>query len=141
MQTHVSTIERNLQVTNVWLKELAGELHDIEPEEAWRRLGAVLQTLRDRITVDEVANFAAQLPTLIRGYYYEGWKPESAPHKWRTRDEYFTAINKKMGNRENIDTEETVRAVLKVIANHIDRGEIEKVRQMHNQEMQDLWPH
>lgn len=34
MDTHISTIERNLQQTNVWLKELSAELHDIEREEA-----------------------------------------------------------------------------------------------------------
>lgn len=144
MDTHVSSIERNLELTNTWLKELSTELHDIEHEEAWRRLGAVLQTVRDRIPVDEAANFAAQLPVLIRGYYYEGWKPESTPHKWRNKDEYCNAVNAKLGPRSpgatQVDPEETIRAVLKVTANHVENGELIKLKQMHNQEMQYLWP-
>lgn len=141
MQSNVSTIDRNLEVTNTWLKEISEELHGIEREEAWKRLGAVLQTMRDRITVDEAANFAAQLPLLIRGHYYEGWKPESTPKKWRSKDEYFTAVNEKIGKPEPIDAEETVRAVLKVTARHIDDGEVQKVKEMHNKEMWELWPH
>lgn len=144
MQTHISTIERNLEVTNVWLKELCEELQDVEREEAWRRLGAVLQTMRDRIPVDEAANFAAQLPVLIRGYYYEGWKPESTPQKWRSKDEYCNAVVEKMGPRspsaKEVDPEETIRAVLKVTARHINDDEIEKVKEMHSQEIQELWP-
>ncbi len=45
------------------------------------RLKAVLQTLRDRITVNEAADFAAQLPTIVRGLYFEEWHPAVTPHK------------------------------------------------------------
>lgn len=91
--------------------------------------------------MEEAANFAAQLPVLIRGYYYEGWQPESTPQKWRSRDEYFTAVNEKIGNREPVDAEETIRAVLKVTARHLNEGDVEKVKEMHNKELWDLWPH
>ena len=36
---------------------------------AYRVLRAVLHALRDRVTVDVAAKFAAQLPTLLRGVY------------------------------------------------------------------------
>lgn len=104
----------------------------------------MLQTVRDRVPVEEAANFAAQLPTLIRGYYYEGWKPESTPHKWRSKADYLNAVNEKLGpwspEATQIDPEETIRAVLKVTANHVERGDLVKVKEMHKQEMHDLWP-
>lgn len=36
---------------------------------------SVLQALRDRLTVEEAAEFASQLPQLIRGIYYEESDP------------------------------------------------------------------
>lgn len=140
MQTHVSAIERNIELTNIWLSELCSELNDIDKEDAWQRLGAVLQTVRDRMPVNEAADFAAQLPTLIRGEYFESWRPETAPHKWRRKDEYLDAVNAKLGPRPAVDAEETTRAVLKVAKRHMDANEIEKVRKRHTKEMWDLWP-
>jgi len=36
-----------------------------------RRDFAFLQTMRDRLTVDQAAELGAQLPMLVRGIYYE----------------------------------------------------------------------
>lgn len=140
MQTHVPVIERNMEVINTWLKEISEELNGIDREDAWIRLGAVLQTVRDRILVDEAAHFAAQLPVLIRGTFYADWHPADTPQKWRNREEYLEAVNEKMSGREPVDAEATVRAVLKVVARHIDDGEIKKVREAHPKELWDLWP-
>ena len=43
---------------------------------------ATLHALRDRLTVEEAAQFAAQLPMLIRGFYYEGWNPTDKPVRY-----------------------------------------------------------
>jgi uncharacterized protein (DUF2267 family) len=56
--------------TNTWLKQLGEDRGD-----AYRVLRAVLHTLRDRLTVDEAAQFAAQLPELVRGVFYDSAKP------------------------------------------------------------------
>ncbi|MFH9728397.1 DUF2267 domain-containing protein [Streptomyces sp. NPDC017254] len=42
----------------------------------------MLHTLRDRLTVDVAAHFAAQLPDLLRGAYYDGWDPSTVPVKY-----------------------------------------------------------
>ena len=64
--THVDAIERSVQKTNEWLKELARELGTDE-RTTWRVLHAYLQVLRDRLTIDEAAQLAAQVPVLLRG--------------------------------------------------------------------------
>lgn len=140
MQSSVGSIERNVEMANVWLNEISSELHNIDKEDAWTRLAAVLQTLRDRIPVDEAAGFAAQLPPLIRGIYYESWHPAGTPHKWRHKRDYLESVDAKLGPHEPVDLEETVRAVLKVAARHMDANELQKVKAMHSKEIWDLWP-
>jgi uncharacterized protein (DUF2267 family) len=45
-------------------------------------LRAWLHTLRDRLTVEASAHFAAQLPDLIRGIFYAGWNPSAVPEMY-----------------------------------------------------------
>lgn len=63
----VDSIERTVQKTNEWIAELERELGTESRAEAWRALRAYLQVLRDRLTLDEGAQLAAQLPQLLRG--------------------------------------------------------------------------
>jgi len=75
MQSSIDIVDQNVKTINTWLKDVSEEMDNIGEEAAWARLKAVLQTLRDRITVDEAADFAAQLPIIARGLYVEGWSP------------------------------------------------------------------
>lgn len=142
MQTHsqVGVVNRNIEMTNIWLNEISQEMDQIDKDEAWACMNAVLRTVRDRIPVDEVADFAAQLPTLIRGAYYEGWRPSEAPHRWRHKEEYLSAIQEKLHGRENLNAEQAARAVLSVTARHINPDELHKIKSIHPKEVWDLWP-
>ncbi|MFF7206569.1 DUF2267 domain-containing protein [Streptomyces sp. NPDC008141] len=70
-------------------------LKDIEQANGWpeeRRkqsyaaLRAVLHGLRDRLPVDGAAHCGAHLPILIRGVYYDGWKPSERPVKFSVEE-------------------------------------------------------
>jgi uncharacterized protein (DUF2267 family) len=66
---------------------VAREFDTEDLEFAYRVLRAWLHTLRDRLTVEAAAHFAAQLPDLIRRIYYAGWNPSAVPAKYDA-DEY-----------------------------------------------------
>src|SRR6185312_14880455 len=83
-----STVEKSYS----WLHDLMTELGWQDPHRAYRALRAVLHTLRDRLTVDEVAQLGAQLPMLIRGLYYEGWDPSGKPLRERHREQFLAHI-------------------------------------------------
>ena len=91
-----SIIEHSVEKTHIWLKEIAEELGDEDRQYAYRALRAVLHTLRDRLTVDVAAKLAAQLPTLIRGVYYEDWDP-AAPHCLSTTLRRFSIMSQARG--------------------------------------------
>ena len=137
--TGLEVFDRTIHKTNIWLKELMGMLDCEERHEAYLALRATLHALRDRLTIEETAQFAAQLPMLIRGFYYEGWDPTGKPLKERHRDEFLKRIKEELRAYE-IDAEETVRAVFLVLANRISKGEIEDVEHVLPKEIRDLWP-
>lgn len=140
MQTiGVDSLNHTFEKTHVWLCELR-DAAGLETEaQAYSILRAVLQTLRDRLTVDEGAHLASHLPMLIRGVYYEGWKPAQSPVKYRSAGEFLAAVAGRLGNSA-VDPELGCRAVLGFLDRKIDRGELDDVRHMLPREVRDLWP-
>jgi len=96
---------------------------------------------RDRLTVEEAAHLGAQLPILLSGFYYENWKPARSPSKERHKEEFLAPIRSYLqGIDPNIDVESLVRAVLKLLSQRVEVGEIEDVVHMMPSELKDLWP-
>jgi uncharacterized protein (DUF2267 family) len=123
--TSVDTVERNVHKTNEWLKELAGELGVQDKETAWRILRAYLQVLRDRLTVEEAAQFAAQLPDLLRGVFYEGFDPSRQPEKIRDRETFLARFAERALLGDPDEAAPAVAAVTRVLRRHISEGEFE----------------
>lgn len=65
-----------------WLAAVGGHLGTEDRHAAYRAVRAWLHTVRDRLTVEAAAHFAAQLPELLRGVYYEGWTPSHVPTRY-----------------------------------------------------------
>lgn len=142
--TGLDAFDASLNVTHVWLKDLMQELGWEDRQRAYHALRAVLHALRDRLTVDEAAQLAAQLPLLIRGVYYEGWDPSNKPLKERHRDAFLAHVDRNFGwylaAKLAVDPEQIVRAVFAVLAKHITAGEIEDVKALLPKELRELWP-
>jgi uncharacterized protein (DUF2267 family) len=96
--------------------------------------------LRDRLTVEEVAQLGAQLPMLIRGFYYEGWDSTRKPLKLRDREEFLSIVDEEFRTRDTLNAELIARAVFRVLANRVAAGEIEDVKHVLPEEIRDLGP-
>jgi uncharacterized protein (DUF2267 family) len=139
MRTTEMLFSESLHKTEEWLDELTGIGGFLSPAQSYTVLHAVLQTLRDRLTVDEAAQLGAQLPLMIRGVYYEGWKPAALPGHQRTKAEFLGRVAGRLGNC-NVGPEPACRAVFQLLEKHISAGEIEDVRHMLHERVRDLWP-
>ena len=137
--TGLEVFDRTIHTTNLWLKEIA---QDIGPDRrrAYHALSAVLRALRDRLTLEEAAQLAAQLPILVRGIYYDQWRPVEQPKRVRHLDDFLALIAQGEGEIKPIDPEDAARAVFKVLDRHISRGEIEPVKAELPAEIRSLWP-
>jgi uncharacterized protein (DUF2267 family) len=107
--------------------------------QAYSALRSVLHALRDRLTVDEAAHLAAQLPMLVRGIYFEGWKPSVTPKKIRHQDEFLESVANGLGRNTDIDPEHATRAVFDFLGNKIAMGELEDIIGMMPHEIRELW--
>jgi uncharacterized protein (DUF2267 family) len=95
--------------------------------------------LRDRLTVEEVAQLGAQLPMLIRGFYYEGWDPTHKPLKIRDKEEFIDRIEQELRGGGPVDAERVARAVFALLAERVTAGEIEDVKHVLPAEIRELW--
>lgn len=77
----VEAIDHAERTARLWVTGVAMEFGTEDKQFAYRVLRAWMHTLRDRLTVDAAAQFAAQLPELLRGVYYDGWDPNRVPDK------------------------------------------------------------
>jgi uncharacterized protein (DUF2267 family) len=122
-----SIIERSVEKAHIWLKELAGELGVEDRQYAYRALRAVLHALRDRLTVDVAAKLAAQLPTLIRGIYYEDWDPSRTPLPIHHVDAFLDHVVREGRMAGETEASLAVTAVARVLREHVTEGEIDDV--------------
>ncbi len=128
-----------IQDANIWLNEIMDELDWEEKHRAYRLLRSTLHILRDRLHPNEAAQLAAQLPTFIRGIYYEGYQPTKLLTDIRTKEQFVEAVEKAFEKDPNDNPEKAVSAVLKVLGDHVSEGQMDDVRSNLQKDIRDLW--
>ncbi len=134
-----ASIAHTVQQTQGWLKELRDNAGFDDEDEALGVLRVVLHQLRDRLTPEEAVELGAQLPTLIRGIYYESWRPSRTPERIRSKQAFLDEITMKLLPRR-AGAERAVQDVFSLVAHHCDPGEISQVIDQLPGEIKKLWP-
>jgi uncharacterized protein (DUF2267 family) len=138
--TGLEVFDTTIQKTNSWLNDLMQVMDWSDRHRAYLALRTTLHALRDRLTIEELAQFGAQLPMLIRGFYYEGWDPASKRQRERHKEQFLARIEQQFRDDASIDPEEIVRVVFSVIANRVTIGEIEDVKHVLPADVREMWP-
>ena len=118
--TGVGSLDRSIEKANTWLAEIDAGFGTTDRRLAYRVLRAWLHTLRDRLSVEVAAHFAAQLPELLRGVFFDGWNPGRLPQKY-DRDEYVTRFAAEANVRES-DVRKAAAVVTAVARQHMSGG-------------------
>jgi uncharacterized protein (DUF2267 family) len=136
--TGVSALDTTIQKTNVWLKEVMDELGSDDRHRAYLALRSVFHSLRDRLTIEEATDLGAQLPMLVRGFYYDAWNPSGKPVKF-DKDEFLSNIRQQSASESDVEAEKMAQAVFKVMDKHIADGEIEDIKGALPHDLREFW--
>lgn len=140
-KTSHDLFDGTLQKTQIWLNDLMADLDwEGKPEKAYFALRTVLHALRDRLTVEEAVQLGAQLPMLVRGFYYEGWTLKGKPHKERHKEDFLAHIKEAFKGDVTVRAESIARAVFRVLELHTSDGEIAEVKNLLPKALHELWP-
>jgi uncharacterized protein (DUF2267 family) len=137
--TGLPQFDETVHLTNAWLKELMEELRWDDRHRAYRALRATLHALRDRLPVASAAHLGAQLPMLVRGFYYEGWRPGAGITTERTKEEFVARVEEAFARDPNRDPERVASAVLRLLARHVSAGEIKDIQGNLPESFRSLW--
>jgi uncharacterized protein (DUF2267 family) len=136
----LEALDHTVQLTHIWINDLDERLCWNNKPRAYRLLKAVLHALRDWLPINESADFAAQLPGLLRGAYYEQWRPAITPVKKRSKADFIARVEDSFKADPLEQPSRSVMAVFELLSRKISPGEIKDVRHALPEDVRDLWP-
>ena len=139
MESHVHGFDADLHHASAGLASVAKRIPPGEADAAKRVLRSVLHALRDFLGPTRATALAAQLPTVIRGVYFEGFRAGKRTPTVRTKSEFLSRIAKELGVESSIEAQTAADAVLHTLWNHIDPGEVASIK-AHLPGIATLWP-
>ena len=136
---NLGVFEKTQQKTAHWIEGVSRYMGSTDDERSYHILRAVLHAVRDRLPPDEAVHFGAQMPMLVRGFYYEGWHPANKPERYRHKREFFDHIANDVPGLDESQRERAASAVFTVLNQELTGGEAKQVRHCLPPELRELW--
>jgi uncharacterized protein (DUF2267 family) len=133
-------LQHTLELTHTWINDLDERLEWHNKPRAYRLLKSVLHALRDWLQLNEAVDLGAQLPTLLRGIYYEQWRPSGTPVRSRSKTAFLARVDEDFEQDPPANTEQAVMAVFELLSKKVTAGEIEHVRHALPDDLRTIWP-
>lgn len=138
---NLGVFEKTTQKTAHWIEAVAHNMGSTDMERSYHVLRSVLHAVRDRLPPDEAVHLGAQMPMLVRGFYYEGWHPANKPEPYRHKNEFLDHIARDVPTLDPTQRERAASAVFTLLNEEISGGETEQVRHALPAEIREIWPH
>jgi len=107
-----------VQKSNIWLRDIQEAGHLRSRFQAYAALRSVLHALRDCLPAGEVAKLAAQMPLLVKGVFYDGWKFTPKPLRL-SREGFQALVRRTLRDQAGLDPTLAVRSVLTAMYQHV----------------------
>ncbi|WP_018686817.1 DUF2267 domain-containing protein [Actinokineospora enzanensis] len=122
-RTHV--FDNAAHTARQWLCEVAERFPTADEDFAYRALRSWLHLVRDQLAPESTAHLAAQLPELLRGVFYEGWRPAHVPASLGAAE--FAAEYAVLAGISQADVDRTAPVVTAALADRLSPGLIDKI--------------
>ncbi len=136
----LEVIDHTVQLTHEWINELCARLDWTSHRDALRLLRATLRQIRDHLGHEEVAQFSAQMPLLVRGMFFEGWTPAHTPIHDRKAEHFVAAISAQVSDAMEWRGAQDIVAVFKTLNARISEGEIADIKAGLPIPIRQMWP-
>lgn len=140
MTTGLAIFDQTVQKTNVWLRAVEERLGPCSRQDAYCAWRAVLHALRNQLAPQEVLDFSAQLPLLLRGVFLEGWRLGKRQARARTTEDFIENVAVALPPNFDQPPEHVARAVLETVTDHISIGELRDIIGGLPPSLRQLWP-
>lgn len=127
MSTGLPVFDTTVQESNRWLKQVESRLPPCDRHQAYSAFRAVLHALRDRLPIEAVLGLSAQLPILLRGVYFEGWRLGDAPSSGRNPQDFADQVAAQLSPGFPRHSNEAIEAVFAALGAQLDPGEVRKL--------------
>lgn len=135
----LGVFDKTQQKTAHWIEGVARYMGSTDMERSYHILRSVLHAVRDRLPPDEAVQFGAQMPMLVRGFYYEGWHPADKPERYRHKREFLDQIGKDLPGLDEAQRERAAGAVFTVLNRELTGGEAKQVRHCLPEALREMW--
>lgn len=136
----VHVFDAALQEANLWLKGMKERLVTDDDHVAYLALRSALHALRDRIGPEAAVHLGAQLPMLVRGLYYEGWRLAAVPSKERHLQDFLDHLARALPPGLRPEAHRMAGAAFGLLQEKVAPGEVAKVIKVLPEELRRLWP-
>jgi uncharacterized protein (DUF2267 family) len=137
--TGLEVFDKTIQTTNIWLDDIMDVLGP-DRRLAWRVLSGVLHSIRDHLPAELSAHVSAQLPLLVRGVYFDRWRPSATPDRNRSQEAFLARVHDELAQSRPVGAQDAAVAVMRTLNRHLEPGLVEKIRSSLPEEIRRLWP-
>jgi uncharacterized protein (DUF2267 family) len=125
----VPILENNIHQTMDWIYAIEEACHwdENNQKKAFLALKAVLHQLRDLLPIESAAQLGDLLPIVIRGIFFENWKPTTPQVPEPKREDILKNMTSALYPYHSVDVEQTVRGVLQVLKQKLPTNELEAI--------------
>jgi uncharacterized protein (DUF2267 family) len=129
VSTNIVSLDRAISNVIQWINDIQEELGWESRDKAYQATKAVLQSIRDRLPVEEVIHLSANLPLIMKGMMMDAYDLKNKPERIRSLEEFLELVqaNYDASMRDIISPEDATIAVLKVLNRRMGGGEMCKV--------------